>query len=291
MVRFKVIRGSHLMLALSVFILAGVAIFILLQSSSVQHESQNYNLSNAAQYQTEEAKVAETFASQSIHSASLQIEIEKDKPEVPPLHNAPSILVYHTHTHEAYEQDQSNLYEAVESWRTQDATHSVVRVGAALVDELSKLGFFAVHDTTDHELNNIGSSYVRAQETLESYSGEFDLVIDLHRDAYTEGMKLRIGEPENACAQVMMLIGDGGEYVGAEAPNYDENLLFAQKLTTEINRQCIGLARNVTIKHGRFNQHIGNTAVLIEVGHNRNTLQEALRSVPYLAKGIANILK
>lgn len=291
MVRFKVIRGSHLMLVLSALILAGVVAFILLQSSAVKYETKKHNPDNASQYMIEEAKVTETFASQSVHSTSLQIEIEKDKPEGPPLNNARSILVYHTHTHEAYEQDQTNPYDAVESWRTEDTAYSVVKVGTALVDELSKLGFFAVHDTTDHELNNIASSYERAQKTLESYSGEFDLVIDLHRDAYTEGMKLRMGEPENACAQVMMLIGDGGEYNGAEAPDYGKNLLFAQKLTTEINRQCDGLARNVTIKHGRFNQHIGKNAVLIEVGHNRNTLQEALRSVPYLANGIAAILK
>lgn len=291
MVRFKVIRGSHLMLALSALILLTVVVFILFQSAAVGHEEHKYISSDAQLNQAEEAKALEAFASNSVAALPMQIEIEVDKQEAPPLHEAPSILVYHTHTREAYEQDSSNPYEAIESWRTADASQSIIRVGAALVDELSRLGFFVYHDTTDHELDSIDLAYVRSLETLESYSGEFDLVIDLHRDAYSEGMQLRLGDGDTACAQVMMLVGDGGNYTGNEAPDYERNLSFAQRLTTELNRQCNGIARNVTIKRGRFNQHIGKTAVLIEVGHNRNTLNEALRSVPYLAKSISNILR
>jgi len=289
MVRFKVIRGSHLMLALSALILAAVVVFILLQSSAA--EPDKYSANNTQLHQMQEAKALEAFASDFAAVHPLQIEIKADKKDAPPLQDAPRILVYHTHTHEAYEQVSSDPYEAIESWRTEDASHSVIRVGAALVDELSRLGYFVVHDTTDHELNDIDQAYVRSLETLESYSGEFDLVIDLHRDAYSDGMLMHLGEDDEACAQVMLLVGDGGDYTANEAPDYERNLSFARQVTTELNGLRSGIARNVTIKRGRFNQHIGKTAALIEVGHNRNTLAEALRSVPYLAQAIDYILR
>ena len=291
MVRFKVIRGSHLMLALSASILIAVLLFILLQSTSTAPNESKYISGNTQPQQMQEAKVFEAFASDSVTNHPLQIEIKLDKQDTPPLQDSPRILVYHTHTHEAYKQTDSDPYEAIESWRTLDTSYSVVRVGAALVDELSKRGYFAVHDTTDHELNDIDQAYVRSLETLESYSGEFDLVIDLHRDAYADGMQMHLESDGNAYAQMLLLVGDGGQYTGEESPDYERNLSFAQRLTTEMNRLSNGIARNVTIKRGRFNQHIGNIAVLIEVGHNYNTLDEALRSIPILAQSIAQILK
>lgn len=283
MVRFKVIRGSHLMLALSALILAAVVVFILLQSISGEPE--------ALQHSKVEAKAVSAFASTPSSPASLQIEIVSDKRNEPPLAGAPCILIYHTHTHEAYEQAGSDTYEALEAWRTEDARHSVVRVGAALADELSKLGCFVMHDTTDHEQGSLDLAYVRALETLESYSMDFDLVIDLHRDAYVDGLTMRVEDSETPCAQIMLLVGDGGDYQGEDAPDYEKNLDFARQLTVELNKTKNGIARNVTVKNGRYNQHIGKTAALIEIGHNKNTLAEALASVPYLAKSIDRILK
>jgi len=283
MVRFKVIRGSHLMLALSALVLAAVVVFILLQSTSGKPESLKHSKVGA--------KAISAFASNPSGGTSLHIEVIADKQNDPPLADAPCILIYHTHSHEAYEQDGSAPYDALEAWRTEDAQYSVIRVGAALEDELSKLGYFVMHDTTDHELDSMDLAYVRSLETLESYSMDFDLIIDIHRDAYADGLPMRLEDEETPCAQIMLLVGDGGEYRGDEAPDYEKNLSFAQALTMELNKIKSGIARNVTIKKGRYNQHIGEIAALIEVGHNKNTLAEALASVPYLAKSIDHLLK
>jgi len=283
MVRFKVIRGSHLMLTLSALILAAVVAFILLQSSAAVEDSSRYSRN--------EAKAISAFASNPSEDASVQIEIIADKQETHPFANTQSILIYHTHTHEAYEQTETSSYEALEAWRTEDEQHSVVRIGAALEDELSKLGYFVVHDRTDHEKDNMDLAYVRSLETLEAYSLDFDLVIDIHRDAYVEGLPRCLEADGERYAQIMLLVGNGDSYQGAERPDYEKNLSFAQQLTRTLNQMQEGIARNVTIKKGRYNQHIGKNSVLIEVGHNQNTLDEALASVPILAKSIAKILK
>lgn len=62
------------------------------------------------------------------------------------------ILIYHTHTHEAYAQEEGNEYVETGAWRTADADHSVVRVGAELASLLRMYGFEVTHDTTDNEM-------------------------------------------------------------------------------------------------------------------------------------------
>ena len=175
----------------------------------------------------------------------------------------------------------------MEAWRTADEQHSVVRVGQALAEALTELGYRVTHDATDNEQDDLSSSYVRALELLESYDEEFDLVIDLHRDAYSEGLPIGIEASDGtSCAQLMLLVGRGDNYPENQRADYAANLAFAQRVTGEINAAFPGLCRNINVKRGRHNQHIGGHAMLVEVGHNQNTLAQALNSVPYLAKAI-----
>ena len=289
MVRFKVIKGSHLLLAIAVLLLAAVLAFILIQElstdRSVSVDAGPASAAAAIVAETEEAKVLQTFASAA--SGGLTIEVIADTPEPVAPVDGRTILIYHTHTHEAYAQDPADPYEAVEAWRTADEQHSVVRVGQALAEALTELGYRVTHDVTDNEQDDLSSSYVRALELLESYDEEFDLVIDLHRDAYSEGLPIGIEAPDGtSCAQLMLLVGRGDNYPESQRADYAANLAFAQRVTGEINAAFPGLCRNINVKRGRHNQHIGGHAMLVEVGHNQNTLAQALNSVPYLAKAI-----
>lgn len=290
MIRFKVVKGSHLLLIVSILILLAVILFLALQSSFGTGSSTS-NVSSTTTV-LEEAKAVSAFASSNNSLSSLNIQI---LPDAPPNETAsPSkgnILIYHTHTHEAYEQDNEENYIALEAWRTDDNSHNVVQLGNALADELRKLGYSVIHDTTDHELDSLENAYVRSLETLQSYECRFDLCIDLHRDAYVEGLLPCLESSDGIeYAQMMCLVGRGDNYPEHEKPNYQLNLQFAQKLTNALNSEIPNLCRNVTIKTGRYNQHIGNISLLIEVGHNKNTLQQALYSIPILAFGIDKVL-
>ena len=44
------------------------------------------------------------------------------------------------------------------------------------------------------------------------------------------------------------------------------------------------------VKTGRYNQHVSPNSLLIEVGNNMNTLDEALASMPALADAIYTVL-
>ena len=137
-----------------------------------------------------------------------------------------------------------------------------------------------MHDTTDHEQDDLSTAYTRSLETLERYEQRFDLYIDLHRDAYIEGVESiqLYDESDQSLAQLMLLIGNGEGF--DVKPYYEENLRFAEALTERINARKSGLCKDVLVKDGRYNQNIGVFSVLIEVGHNRNTLLRSAGLAP-----------
>ena len=275
MIRFKVVKASHLLLGFAVIALA-VVIALILFASPPQRAAES-----AAQ---QEAKAVSAFAS---NPSELMIEIVRDATPAPSAAPRGSILIYHTHTHEAYRQVEGDPYVAVEAWRTTDSEHSVVRVGDALANALENLGYAVVHDVTDHEQDELSTAYERSLKTLEGYEQTFDLIVDLHRDAYSEGLATAFtDELGREYAQLMLLVGRGDNYLPENKPDYEGNLRFAQSVSRHANELIPGICRNVTVKVGRYNQHMGTRAILAEVGHNENTLAQALSSVDCLAKAI-----
>ena len=90
-------------------------------------------------------------------------------------------------------------------------------------------------------------------------------------------------------AELMLMVGRGENY--RDKPDFEANYAFAVRATQAINAQADGLCRDVLVRTGRYNQHVGTPAVLIEVGHNENTLNQALASMPYLADGLLTGLR
>ena len=89
-------------------------------------------------------------------------------------------------------------------------------------------------------------------------------------------------------AKLMVLIGRGDGF--QEKPFYEENLAFAEKLTEQLNALRQGICKDVLVKKNRYNQHAGIHSILIEVGNNQNTLEEALASMPILAEALDALL-
>ena len=232
----------------------------------------------------------------------LSIEVLSPRVEVQamaqmPQQEAPTVLIYHTHTWEAYEMEAEGEYVPTETWRTRDERFNMIRVGEALAGELTALGFAVTHDTTAFEPPNLSTAYTRSLEMLESRlaAGEsYDYIFDVHRDAYSglwNGANCAQTE-DGAVAYVMLLVGKGTGATGAgfdERPDWPQNLALAQELTDAINAAAPGVARDVKIKTGRFNQHVSTSALLIEVGNNRNTLAQSLAACPVIAKGLAAV--
>ncbi len=204
----------------------------------------------------------------------------------------PHILIVHTHGSEAYTQTAAMTYQAVEPYRTLDASRSVLAVGQALADCLEAQGFSVIHDTAVNDYPDYNASYQTTLQRIEKWKQQYpslQMVIDLHRDAVEDdagkAMALSASVAGEDCARLMLVVGtdQGGLY----HPGWQENLSNALKLQSVLEAMAPGLCRDLDLRTERFNQHMTPGSVLVEVGTNGNTLEQALRSAAILADGIA----
>lgn len=247
----------------------------------------------AAAFAVQEVEPEDNLFLQPAETPAFSIEVIKTEAPQPK-----RVLIYHTHTYEAFEQAEGNRYQETERWRTADSAHNMIRVGEELTTLLRALGVEAVHDTTAFEPPVLSTAYTRSLAMLEKRiaAGEtYDLYIDLHRDAYSAsyggGNTVSIGGA--AVAKLMLLIGKGEGVTGQGydvKPDWEKNLAIAQAITDDLNEQAEGICRDVHIKTGRFNQHVAPACVLVEAGNNKNTLKEVLAAMPYLADAVVKVL-
>ena len=281
MVKFKVVKAADIALAAALVILAAAVVAVLLMTRAQKAQP------TLATVTPEPAETSLALDTENEHTDPAVV--TRVSSQALPLSNGKRVLIYHTHTHEAYQMTDQEAYTPLENWRTDDRSHNIVRVGDELTAELEKRGFEVVHDDTDFEQDDLSTSYSRSLEALLQRADEdYDLIIDLHRDAYIEGAQLTCSYAGRKSANLMVLIGKGDSF--QEKPHFQENYALACALTEKINGLCPGLGREVMVKTGRYNQHFSDHSLLIEVGSNGNTLEEALSSMPILADAIEEVL-
>lgn len=207
----------------------------------------------------------------------------------------PQILIYHTHTQEAYRQIKGQEYVEVGSWRTAQHDSSIVAVGSALEKRLEEHGYTVLHDTTNHEPPALNTAYTRSLKTMEKYKKEYSSInvfIDVHRDAYgniAAGSKDFVLVNGEECARIMFVVGTGEQHT--KKPNYESNYKLALAITNQMESIKKGFTRPIRVKTGRYNQHVSDMCLLIEVGHNANALQQAINTTRYIALALSKVLE
>ncbi|HSQ88182.1 stage II sporulation protein P [Romboutsia sp.] len=203
----------------------------------------------------------------------------------------PRMLIYHTHSEETY----SNSPEG--NYHSKDKANSVMAVGELLTEELSKKGWGVVHTTKYHDYpdfnNSYASSYKTIQEMLSKYKS-IDIAIDIHRDARdVKNESQKKAEEERLTATI------NGEkvakflfVVGAKNPNVDEVKALAEDITKFGQKKYPGLVLPVVVKpYGKFNQYLAKNHMLIEVGSNGTSTEEAKASAKYVAQVLDEYFK
>jgi len=207
----------------------------------------------------------------------------------------PKILIYHTHTTESYLLSQADLNKGGIPNRRQDARYNVVRVGEELAQTLrKKYGIEVIHNGTIHDYPNYNSSYGNSLKTvsriLKSYPS-IRMTLDIHRDALgiDEG-KMRTATVVNGkkAAQVMFVVGT--DQNGLKNPNWKENLILAVKLQERLSEKYPGLAKPIDLSRNRYNEHVTNGSLLIEIGGDGDILGECLQSAKFVADVINDVV-
>lgn len=208
----------------------------------------------------------------------------------------PRVLIVHTHATESYTQEPGWTYAASANYRTLDTAYNMIRVGEAMARVLEDAGISVIHDTTLNDYPSYNGSYDRELQTIQSYLEEYptiQMVIDVHRDAveYEDGTQMGTSATVNGqpAAQVMLVMGtdEGGLY----HPDWEDNLSWALKLQVQMDRQYPGLARPLSLRPERYNQHATHGSLLVEVGTAGDTLQEALRAAEAFADVLATTIQ
>ena len=168
----------------------------------------------------------------------------------------------------------------------------MIAVGDALAEALTALGVEFLHDRTYNDYPSYNSSYAVAREKIQDYLTRFPslvMVLDLHRDATDPPVREIAEYGGEALAPLMIAVGtDEG---GLEHPHWADNLSCGLKLQALGLRETPEFFRKLSFRRERFNTDLSPGSLIVEVGSTGNTLPEALASMKYLARYLAELLR
>ncbi len=230
-----------------------------------------------------------------------QIDIEKklgEKMELTVSKKEPAVLIYHTHTTETYQLLDRDFYAQGFLSRSNDKNLNMVRVGKAIADEIEKQGYKVIHITEIFD-NPYTGAYDRSREVIEDYLKKYpsiQITLDVHRDAIQNdsGVKTKPVATVNGkkAAQIMLLTGCQEEGNGiTDLPEWEKNLTFALRLQKELEDSYEGLTRPVYFCARSYNMGLTPFSLLVEVGTDANTLDEAVYSGKMVGSALTEILK
>ena len=203
--------------------------------------------------------------------------------------DGPQILIYHTHSQETY----GGAPEG-------DDENSVVAVGEYLTRLLTEqYGFSVLHHTGEYDVNDRDHAYSNAAPALKEILEEnptIEVVIDLHRDSVPEKNHLVTQINGKDCAKIMFFNGlcrttARGDLTKMPNPYLQDNLAFSLQMQLAAADQYPDFTRRIYLKGYRYNMHFCPKTLLVEVGAQNNSLEEAMNAMEPLASLLSKVLQ
>ena len=207
----------------------------------------------------------------------------------------PQVLIYHTHTSESY-LPYGDSYDADYPIRSSDCSKNMTAVGDAICDALAKRGISSVHDCTVYDDPVFTGAYYRSADMLSELVEEYPsikIAIDIHRDGivnYDGSVTAPIAEINGRTAAQFMII-TGCDSPETDFPGYMENFKLACLLQNCAEKAYPTLARPIMFDYRNYNQSLFEGDLLIEVGSQGNSLDEALYTGELLGDVIADVIE
>lgn len=201
----------------------------------------------------------------------------------------PQILIYHTHSQEGYADSDMTRAET-----------TIMGVGEYLTRILrDQYGFHVIHHLGQYDVKSRDYAYNEAAKGVEAVLAQYpsiEVVIDLHRDAVAEGTKLLTTVQGKEMAKFMFFNGLSytkglGELTSLPNPYVQDNLSFAFQMNLAAQEYYPGITRKIYLKGYRYNMHYRAKSLLVELGAQTNTVEEAMNACEPLAHVIAMVLK
>ncbi|WP_069997932.1 stage II sporulation protein P [Cellulosilyticum sp. I15G10I2] len=202
----------------------------------------------------------------------------------------PKVLIFHTHAREMYKDGIS-----------------VVDVGNKLKQIFEKdYGIETLHITNEFYADQTGNTtgaYEIMEKTISKIlenNPSIEISIDIHRDGVPENVHLLTSVDNRDTAKIMFVNGlcmnrnIDGEIVKKKElknPYLDENLAFSLQAQETAYKYYPDLMKKVYFKEYRYSLHMRPFSLLVEIGAQTNTGQEALNAAIPLANIIAKVIE
>jgi len=208
----------------------------------------------------------------------------------------PVVLIFHTHSTEFFVDSNPD-----------DKFSGIVGVGAHLAALFNDMGIGTIHMTQRFDFidgqSHIMGAYERQVPYIQRILAEnptIEVVIDLHRDGLPEGApKLVTDINGRPTAQIMFFNGlstlnDGGQPLPIATlpnPNLPYNLAFSFQMQLAANEMFDNFTRRIYLNAFRYSLHFAPKSLLVEVGAQNNTFQEAINAMQPLAEVLASVIR
>ena len=209
----------------------------------------------------------------------------------------PQVLIFHTHTTESYlEYDEGYYHESFYS-RSNDETKNMVSVGEKIAESLREKGIGVIHAKEVHDSPEYSGAYYRSWDTITEYMEKYPsikVVLDIHRDSIAgdDGSKVKpVFEVEGKKAAQIMIMAGSDIYDQYDFEDWEYNLRFALKLQECAEEMYPGMTRPLYFGDFAYNMPISRGSLLIEMGTEVNTLQEAQYTGKLLGNVLAKVLQ
>ncbi len=219
-----------------------------------------------------------------------------------------SVILYHTHTMEAYCMTEQDRYQVAKKYNeTTDNTRNVVAAAAQVQQALLGKDIPTVHDTTIHyegRVNGVWQDcYYFGKQTLSkaiTANPDTQLVIDLHRDGITDPNRDTVRYKETVTgadgkeyAKIMFVVGlDYDAYYNSDPENnpyWQENFKLAMLLIEKLEARVPGISRGISLRREPYNQNQAPNTLLVEMGFDGNLVSEVSLSSQLLGSVLAEV--
>lgn len=205
----------------------------------------------------------------------------------------PQILLYHTHSQEAFADSKEGEVE-----------DTIIGVGNYLTELLTKnYGYQVIHVTEAFDMESgeldRSAAYDYAGTYLETILEEnpsIEVVIDLHRDGVPENRYLVTEINGKPTAQIMFY--NGLSYTIARGsldylpnPYIQDNLAFSFQMEYQAAQYYPDFYRGIYLAGYRYNLHLRPRSVLVEAGAQTNTVQEVKNAMEPFADILNRVLQ
>ena len=192
----------------------------------------------------------------------------------------PQILIYHTHSQEAFADSEPGKEE-----------DTIVGAGEILAENLRRYGYQVYHHKGKYDVESRDYAYSNALPEIENIlkeNSEIQVVIDLHRDAVADTTRLVTQLQGKPVAKVMFFNGlsrvrEKGAISYLENPYLAENLAFSFQMKLACEEYYPGFARSNYLRAYRYNMHLCPKTLLIELGAQTNSKEEIRNALDPLA--------